>query len=84
MTMAAVAAWAANTPPGQTALVILVAATLAVSMAKIWERDFCCSLPFLTLMTKTNLKTPSVSRHSCVSAQLLKLEQLGIKLKNKE
>lgn len=48
MTMAAVAAWAANTPPGQTALVILSGGNISQSsMAKIWERDFLLQPPIL-------------------------------------
>lgn len=48
MTMAAVAAWAANTPPGQTALVILSGGNISqASMAKIWERDFLLQPPIL-------------------------------------
>ncbi|MDW5286125.1 serine/threonine dehydratase [Alteromonas macleodii] len=50
MTMAAVAAWAANTPPGQTALVILSGGNISQSsMAKIWERDFLLQPPILDL-----------------------------------
>ena len=48
MTMAAVAAWAANTPSGQTALVILSGGNISQSsMAKIWERDFLLQPPIL-------------------------------------
>ncbi len=50
MTMAAVAAWAANTPPGQTALVILSGGNISQSsMTKIWERDFLLQPPIITL-----------------------------------
>lgn len=48
MTMAAVAAWAANTPPGQTALVMLSGGNISQSaMASIWERDFLLQPPLL-------------------------------------
>ncbi len=48
MTMAAVASWAANTPPGQTALVMLSGGNISQSsMAKIWERDFLLQPPII-------------------------------------
>lgn len=48
MSMAAVAAWAANTPPGQTALVILSGGNISqASMATIWERDFLLQPPII-------------------------------------
>ena len=48
MTMAAVASWAANTPKGQTALVILSGGNISqTAMAKIWERDFLLQPPIL-------------------------------------
>ena len=48
MTMAAVAAWAANTTPGQTALVMLSGGNISqASMAKIWERDFLLQPPII-------------------------------------
>lgn len=48
MTMAAVAAWAANTPKGQTALVIISGGNISqANMAKIWERDFLLQPPIL-------------------------------------
>ncbi|WP_394221610.1 serine/threonine dehydratase [Alteromonas gracilis] len=48
MTMAAVAAWAANSPPGQTALVILSGGNISqATMANIWERDFLLQPPIL-------------------------------------
>lgn len=49
MSMAAVAAWAANTSPGQTALVILSGGNISqASMANIWERDFLLQPPIIT------------------------------------
>lgn len=49
MSMAAVAAWAANTTPGQTALVILSGGNISqASMAKIWERDFLLQPPIIS------------------------------------
>jgi threonine dehydratase len=46
--MAAVAAWAANTTPGQTALVMLSGGNISqASMAKIWERDFLLQPPII-------------------------------------
>jgi threonine dehydratase len=49
MTMAAVASWAANTPKGQTALVILSGGNISqASMATIWERDFLLQPPIIT------------------------------------
>ncbi len=57
MTMAAVAAWAANTPPGQTALVILSGGNISQSsMAKIWERDFLLQPPILDLDDEDELE----------------------------
>ena len=57
MTMAAVAAWAANTPPGQTALVILSGGNMSqASMAKIWERDFLLQPPILDLDDEDELE----------------------------
>jgi threonine dehydratase len=48
MSMAAVAAWAANTTPGQTALVILSGGNISqATMAKIWERDFLLQPPII-------------------------------------
>lgn len=48
MTMAAVAAWAANSPKGQTALVIISGGNISqANMAKIWERDFLLQPPIL-------------------------------------
>ena len=48
MSMAAVAAWAANTPPGQTALVMLSGGNISqASMAAIWERDFLLQPPII-------------------------------------
>lgn len=48
MTMAAVAAWAANTTPGQTALVMLSGGNISqASMAKIWARDFLLQPPII-------------------------------------
>lgn len=50
MSMAGVAAWAANTPPGQTALVILSGGNISQeTMAKIWERDFLMQPPIVNL-----------------------------------
>ena len=49
MTMAAVASWAANTSPGQTALVILSGGNISqASMAHIWERDFLLQPPIIS------------------------------------
>ena len=57
MTMAAVAAWAANTPPGQTALVILSGGNISqTSMAKIWERDFLLQPPILEFDNEDELE----------------------------
>ncbi len=57
MTMAAVAAWAANTPPGQTALVILSGGNISqASMAKIWERDFLLQPPILEFDNEDELE----------------------------
>ena len=54
--MAAVAAWAANTPPGQTALVILSGGNISqASMAKIWERDFLLQPPILDFTDASDL-----------------------------
>lgn len=48
MTMAAVASWAANTPPGKTALVMLSGGNISqASMAAIWERDFLLQPPII-------------------------------------
>jgi threonine dehydratase len=48
MTMAAVASWAANTPPGQTALVMLSGGNISqTSMSQIWERDFLLQPPII-------------------------------------
>ena len=48
MSMAAVAAWAANTEPGQTAVVILSGGNISHnSMNKIWERDFLLQPPII-------------------------------------
>ncbi|BFT31482.1 serine/threonine dehydratase [Alteromonas sp. D210916BOD_24] len=50
MTMAAVAAWAANTPSGQTALVILSGGNISQSsMSQIWERDFLLQPPVINV-----------------------------------
>ena len=51
-------------------------------MAKIWERDFLLQPPILDLDDEDEFEdTESVEAQRCVSAQLLKLEQLGIKTK---
>lgn len=48
MTMAAVASWAANTPPGKTALVMLSGGNISqASMAAIWEQDFLLQPPII-------------------------------------
>jgi len=48
MTMAAVASWAANTTPGQTALVMLSGGNISqTAMAQIWERDFLLQPPII-------------------------------------
>ncbi|NVK55000.1 MAG: serine/threonine dehydratase [Alteromonadaceae bacterium] len=48
MTMAAVAAWAANTPSGQTALVMLSGGNISqASMAKIWATDYLLQPPII-------------------------------------
>ena len=48
MSMAALAAWAANSAPGQTALVILSGGNISQnSMTKIWERDFLLQPPII-------------------------------------
>jgi len=48
MSMAAVAAWAANTPPGKTALVMLSGGNISqTTMAAIWERDFLLQPPII-------------------------------------
>ena len=50
MSMAAVAAWAANTPPGQTALVMLSGGNISqASMAEIWQRDFLLQPPIINM-----------------------------------
>ena len=46
MTMAAVASWAANTPLGKTALVMLSGGNISqASMTAIWEQDFLLQPP---------------------------------------
>lgn len=63
MTMAAVAAWAANTPPGQTALVILSGGNISQSsMAKIWERDFLLQPPILDFSEADELHETSEAK----------------------
>ncbi|GMM72906.1 serine/threonine dehydratase [Alteromonas gracilis] len=63
MTMAAVAAWAANTPPGQTALVILSGGNISQSsMAKIWERDFLLQPPILDFSETEELHETSEAK----------------------
>ena len=58
MTMAAVAAWAANTPKGQTALVIISGGNISqANMAKIWERDFLLQPPIPVSYTHLTLPT---------------------------
>ncbi|WP_334065607.1 serine/threonine dehydratase [Alteromonas genovensis] len=48
MTMAAVASWAANTPLGKTALVMLSGGNISqASMAAIWEQDFLLQPPII-------------------------------------
>ncbi|MEW9799382.1 serine/threonine dehydratase [Alteromonas sp. CYL-A6] len=48
MTMAAVAAWAVNTPPGKTALVILSGGNIsAASMQALWEQDYLSQPPII-------------------------------------
>lgn len=49
MTMAAVASWAINTPPGQTALVMLSGGNISqLSMQAIWEHDYLLQPPIIT------------------------------------
>ncbi len=49
MTMAAVAAWAVNTEPGQTALVILSGGNISqASMQKIWHTDYLQQPPIIS------------------------------------
>ncbi len=49
MSMAAVAAWAVNTPPGQTALVMLSGGNISqASMSKIWQTDYLQQPPNIT------------------------------------
>lgn len=49
MTMAAVAAWAVNTPPGKTALVILSGGNISTqSMLKIWDTDYLSQPPIIS------------------------------------
>ncbi|RDV24040.1 pyridoxal-phosphate dependent enzyme [Alteromonas aestuariivivens] len=49
MSMAAVAAWAQNTPPGQTALVILSGGNISqASMARIWQHDYLLHPPIIS------------------------------------
>ncbi|MCP9478248.1 MAG: serine/threonine dehydratase [Pseudomonadota bacterium] len=46
MSMAAVAAWAVNTPPGQTAMVLLTGGNISQStMSKIWHTDYLLQPP---------------------------------------
>lgn len=48
MTMAAVAAWAVNTPPGQTALVMLSGGNISQSaMLDIWHTDYLSQPPII-------------------------------------
>ncbi len=48
MTMAAVAAWAVNTPPGQTALVMLSGGNISASaMRAIWQTDYLTQPPII-------------------------------------
>ncbi|MDC8832271.1 serine/threonine dehydratase [Alteromonas gilva] len=48
MTMAAVAAWAANTPAGQTAMVMLSGGNISqASMAKVWATDYLLQPPII-------------------------------------
>ncbi len=49
MSMAAVAAWAVNTPPGQTAMVLLTGGNISqATMASIWQADYLLQPPTIT------------------------------------
>lgn len=49
MSMAAVAAWAVENPPGQTALVMLSGGNIsAATMQKIWQKDYLLQPPMIT------------------------------------
>lgn len=48
MSMAAVAAWAANTPKGQTAIVMLSGGNISkATMTKVWETDYLLQPPMI-------------------------------------
>lgn len=48
MSMAAVAAWAANSPSGQTAVVILSGGNISkATMAKVWDTDYLLQPPII-------------------------------------